>query len=679
MAETILAVFGVLIVCLLLASPVLAIMALVRSGTLRAALDRTNARLESLEARLADEPSTVSGPPRPDSTEDASEADEARSASSGWESETDPAHVGGWSLPGADSLAAPGDAAGGIERKLTSRWLVWLGGVTVALAGIFLVKYSIDQDWLGPSVRCALGVLAGVALTAAGEWCRRRFLRRATDLPEPGVIPPALGAAGIATLYSSVYAAFALYDLIGALLAFVALAVISFFSFALALLHGRFIAVLGLIGGYLIPVLVSTGEGSSLALFSFLGALVAALTVIVRYRGWWVVAWLGLAGAAAWPALWFATRWNPADAPVLGVYLVALAALFLYVRPVVGTERSFKLGLLVRQADAFLWASAVAIATLIFVLVRVDGYAPVSLAFLAVASALFLHAGYRAERYDLLGALALVPVLASFATWDIPGLLDSAGRAIGEHGWLYDLGRGPVVPPLLVPYASLSAAFAALFGLAGLLAVWRTRRPWVWAAVSAAAPVAWLVYAGVLLALGIRRASSALRYASLALVLLTTAKLFVFDMAELAGLVRVASFLGLGLRSSASGICTSATSSRSGRLQRIPGGQIREAAEVPVGCPEFGDSMRDAQRRNPGVMHHRPLHPTVSKQLLQHRPMLAGLGEQLGDGRFEPGIDLVQRLGDRRRRVIDPRMAHDREKLVNARPWQPPGDAPLRQ
>ena len=59
--------------------------------------------------------------------------------------------------------------------------------------------------------------------------------------------------------------------------------------------------------------------------------------------------------------------------------------------------------------------------------------------------------------------------------------------------------------------------------------------------------VAWLVYAGVLLALGIRRTSSALRYASLAPVLLTTAKLFVFDMAALTGLYRVASFLGLGL------------------------------------------------------------------------------------------------------------------------------------
>ena len=59
--------------------------------------------------------------------------------------------------------------------------------------------------------------------------------------------------------------------------------------------------------------------------------------------------------------------------------------------------------------------------------------------------------------------------------------------------------------------------------------------------------VAWLMYAGVLLTLGIRRMSSALRHASLVLIMLTTAKLFVLDMSELTGLFRVASFLGLGL------------------------------------------------------------------------------------------------------------------------------------
>ena len=492
----------------LLLSPVLAAIALRRVGALRDALNRTDSRLDSLEARLAAEPSAESAHPRPYSTDDESGKEAATSAPAHRESlpqaetaKSDPAEWGagadaaqGWgSNPRATATPAEaGDATGGIERTLTSRWMVWLGGVTVALAGVFLVKYSIDQNWLGPSMRCALGVLVGVALSVAGEWLRRRPLQRAMETVEPGAIPAALSAAGIATLYSSVYAAFALYDLIGALLAFVALAAVSFVCFALALLHGRFIAVLGLIGGYLVPALVSTGGGSAPALFSFLLALAGALTVLVRYRGWWEAAWLGLAGATIWPVLWFSTQWHPTDAPVLGVYLVALAALFLYVRPVVGTERRFKLEILLRQADAFLWVSAVAISTLIFALVRVDGYAPVSLTVLAVASGLFLHAGYRAERYDLLGALALVLVLASFATWDIPRLLDSAGRALGEHGWLYDLGRGPVVPPLLVPYASLNVAFAALFGIAGLLALWRARRPWVWAAVSAAAPVSLL-------------------------------------------------------------------------------------------------------------------------------------------------------------------------------------------
>ena len=547
-------IFPALIILLLIGGPILAIIAFRRATALQEALGRANARIESLEARLADHPPREAPQPRPRPTEAAPEADAATSsrgepvsephaatpsppglvpepdaaspAQAGWASETDaasPTRAGTVSEPDASSptragwTSAPdpadawkpkhagrstprdaatstdlGDPAGGLEHRLTSRWLVWLGGVTIALAGIFLVKYSIDQDWLNPSVRCALGALGGVALAIAGEWVRRRPLQRAMEIVEPGVIPPALSAAGVAMLYSSVYAAFALYDLIGALFAFVVLAVVSFASFALALLQGRFIAVLGLVGGYLVPALVSTGEGSAPALFSFLGVLAVALTVIVRYRGWWEIAWLGLAGATAWPALWLAAQWTPADAPVLGGYLAALAALFLYVRPVVGTERRIRFAIPILQADAYLWVSAAATAMLVFSLVQVDGFGPVSFVVLAVMSALFLHAGYRAERYDRLGAVALVAVLAVFATWDVPAPMDSDGRALGEQGWLYDLGLGSAVPPLLAPYASLGAAFAALFGLAGFLALRRAKRPWVWAAVSAGAPVALL-------------------------------------------------------------------------------------------------------------------------------------------------------------------------------------------
>ena len=59
--------------------------------------------------------------------------------------------------------------------------------------------------------------------------------------------------------------------------------------------------------------------------------------------------------------------------------------------------------------------------------------------------------------------------------------------------------------------------------------------------------VVWLLYGGALLALGIWRQQPMLRVAALALLTLTVAKAFLFDMANLTGLYRAASFLGLGL------------------------------------------------------------------------------------------------------------------------------------
>lgn len=59
--------------------------------------------------------------------------------------------------------------------------------------------------------------------------------------------------------------------------------------------------------------------------------------------------------------------------------------------------------------------------------------------------------------------------------------------------------------------------------------------------------VVWLIYAGALLALGLYRRDARLRHAALAMVSITVIKVFVWDMAELTGLYRAASFLGLGL------------------------------------------------------------------------------------------------------------------------------------
>ena len=79
----------------------------------------------------------------------------------------------------ASPAAGPGQAQAGLEESLTSRWLVWLGAITIALGSIFLVKYSIERGWLGPAVRVSLGFTFGVVLLLAGEWLRQRPLQRA--------------------------------------------------------------------------------------------------------------------------------------------------------------------------------------------------------------------------------------------------------------------------------------------------------------------------------------------------------------------------------------------------------------------------------------------------------------------------------------------------------------------
>jgi uncharacterized membrane protein len=378
----------------------------------------------------------------------------------------------------------------GFEQALTSRWLVWLGGVVLVLAGVFLVKYSIDMGWLGPAVRCGLGVAGGMALMVAGEWLRRQPLQKAIVAVEASYVAPSLAAAGVATVYMSIFAAYELYELLPPLVAFVLLAAASVLAFGLALLQGPFIAVLGVLGGYLVPILVSTGSQSAITLFPFLFALAAAAQWIVRYRDWWRIAWLNLAGALLWPFIWYAVAWEATDAPVLGIYQLLVAALFTFVRR--DAERAADasvrpFGLDVPEQVA--WVGAVVTAVLTLILVRVDAYGTVSLVALGALIALYFVAGRRDARFDGFAVVALIATLAVFTLWHLPQVLDAAGRALGDTGWRYDLGRGDVVPPGLLRFAGAGAVFAGLLGVGGFVALWGARKPWLWAAVSVAAPV----------------------------------------------------------------------------------------------------------------------------------------------------------------------------------------------
>lgn len=180
-----------------------------------------------------------------------------------------------------------------LERDIASRWMVWVGGVALALGGVFLVKFGVEHSVLGPSGRVIAGLVLGLILVLSSEWLRQRETPLA--LPRLGqqadYVPAALAGGGVIAWYASLLTAFELYDLISPGLAFVLLAGVSLLAMALSLLQGPLLAVLGLLGGYLVPALVSTGQGSLTGLLSYV-ALVSLAALGLQFRVqrrwlWW--------------------------------------------------------------------------------------------------------------------------------------------------------------------------------------------------------------------------------------------------------------------------------------------------------------------------------------------------------------------------------------------------------
>ena len=152
------------------------------------------------------------------------------------------------SVPAAATTAPP--SGPGFEERIGTRWVVWVGGLTLALGGFFMVRYSIEAGLLGPGVRVLLGGLFALALLLAGEWSRRReSLSTIAPLPIAN-IPAILTAAGTATAFATVYAAYALYDFLVPATAFILLGIVAMATMAAALLHGPALAGLGVAAGF---------------------------------------------------------------------------------------------------------------------------------------------------------------------------------------------------------------------------------------------------------------------------------------------------------------------------------------------------------------------------------------------------------------------------------------------
>ena len=159
--------------------------------------------------------------------------------------------------PAPPVSAAPGTT---LEERLGTRWAVWVGGLALALGGVLLVRYSIEQGIFGPGVRVALGALFALALVAAGEWFRRSERATPIGAVPAAHIPSILTAAGTVSAFGTVYAAHALYQFIGPATAFVMLGAIGIATMFAAALHGPALAGLGLAGSFIVPLLIESQQ-----------------------------------------------------------------------------------------------------------------------------------------------------------------------------------------------------------------------------------------------------------------------------------------------------------------------------------------------------------------------------------------------------------------------------------
>lgn len=222
--------------------------------------------------------------------------------------------------PPSPSAPAPRPKRGGFEELFGSKLPIWAGGITLAVAGLFIVKYSIDTGLLSPAVRVVFALLFAAALVAAAEVSRRW---RATAI-DPRVAQ-ALAGAGIAVAYAAVLLAANLYSLIGEGTAFVALATITATALGLALRFGAPCAVLGLVGGLAAPALAGgTGNAATLAIYLILA--VSGLTGVARMQGWRWLSAAALVGGFGWGGAMLVEHViDTAAALSIGGYLLVLA------------------------------------------------------------------------------------------------------------------------------------------------------------------------------------------------------------------------------------------------------------------------------------------------------------------------------------------------------------------
>jgi uncharacterized membrane protein len=437
-------------------TPVVAIIALARTSGLRDQNARLAAEIAALRRQISEQPS----PAEPSEAPSAEPPGEVAALPPPFVVEPSAEVEKEVMAPPPPSPPDVLPAKAGWEQRLGARAFVWVGAITLALAAVFLVRYSIDEGYLSPEVRVILAALFGFGLIAGAGKVRPRDDR----------VAQAMVAAGVAALYGALFAAVALYGMISPVAAGGGAAALTAFAIGLSLRHGAFVAALAFVGGFLSPAIIGSQEPNVPVLFGYLLAIAAGTLGVIRHRGWWWLGWGVLAGAGLWTVVWMTA--TAGGLPWVGAFLVAVAALFVWTTwKRLGESENPAVDVV-----ALLWTALGGTGALLVAIIVADsGQQDAGWLALGVHGIGAYALGRWTPRFQYHAALAPALSLATLALWWLTMTSASLGWDADRFAWL-------------------TLLFGGLYAAGAFALMWNAARPGFWAALSVAAALSHFLF-----------------------------------------------------------------------------------------------------------------------------------------------------------------------------------------
>jgi uncharacterized membrane protein len=209
---------------------------------------------------------------------------------------------------------------GDLESRIGGNWFNRIGIIAIFLGVTFFLKYAVDNDWIGAVGRVSIGVAIGLAFLILGERLRKRYASYAYGLT----------GGGIAVLYAATwFASGKKYDLLAPAVAFGLMSAVTATASLLAARYNALpIAVLGLIGGFLTPILLSTGVDKEAGLFSYIALLDLGVLGLAYSKQWRSLNYLAFISTVLMFAAWMNEWYEPDKLWTTVFFLTLLFVIF---------------------------------------------------------------------------------------------------------------------------------------------------------------------------------------------------------------------------------------------------------------------------------------------------------------------------------------------------------------